>query len=136
MALKTGIVGLPNVGKVSYRAQLSRTLEPCPGKEGEGPCLIGDAVLTVATLLQLQSTLFNALCEGSHAQAANFPFCTIEPNQVSAAIEFNRVSACWQPPPGGHTHTPNTVAEAARGTVQFCRPVCFRPDMIGCGPLA
>jgi ribosome-binding ATPase YchF (GTP1/OBG family) len=41
MKLKTGIVGLPNVGK---------------------------------------STLFNALTGGETAQAANFPFCTIEPN--------------------------------------------------------
>ena len=52
MALKTGIVGLPNVGK---------------------------------------STLFNALMQESQAQAANFPFCTIEPNVGVVAVPDARL---------------------------------------------
>ncbi|KAK9785012.1 hypothetical protein WJX73_005624 [Symbiochloris irregularis] len=52
MALKTGIVGLPNVGK---------------------------------------STLFNALCEKGKAEAANFPFCTIEPNVGLVAVPDERL---------------------------------------------
>ncbi|KAL6778901.1 hypothetical protein ACKKBF_B04125 [Auxenochlorella protothecoides x Auxenochlorella symbiontica] len=52
LALKTGIVGLPNVGK---------------------------------------STLFNALCSNSKAQAANFPFCTIEPNVGVVAVPDPRL---------------------------------------------
>jgi len=54
MALKTGIVGLPNVGK---------------------------------------STLFNALMQESQAQAANFPFCTIEPNVGVVALPDERLEA-------------------------------------------
>ena len=51
MALKTGIVGLPNVGK---------------------------------------STLFNALVENSTAEAANYPFCTIEPNSGILVEDFKK----------------------------------------------
>lgn len=53
MALKTGIVGLPNVGK---------------------------------------STLFNALMQDSQAQAANFPFCTIEPNVGVVAVPDKKLA--------------------------------------------
>ncbi|KAI3431445.1 hypothetical protein D9Q98_004497 [Chlorella vulgaris] len=53
MGLKTGIVGLPNVGK---------------------------------------STMFNALCENAKAQAANFPFCTIEPNVGIVAVPDSRLA--------------------------------------------
>jgi ribosome-binding ATPase len=54
MALKCGIVGLPNVGK---------------------------------------STLFNALTQTAAAQAANYPFCTIEPNVGDVAVPDPRIEA-------------------------------------------
>ena len=53
MGFKTGIVGLPNVGK---------------------------------------STLFNALTRTAAAQAANFPFCTIEPNVGEVAVPDARLT--------------------------------------------
>ncbi len=53
MGFKTGIVGLPNVGK---------------------------------------STLFNALTRTAAAQAANFPFCTIEPNVGEVAVPDLRLA--------------------------------------------
>ncbi|MGR3515076.1 MAG: redox-regulated ATPase YchF [Paracoccaceae bacterium] len=53
MGFKTGIVGLPNVGK---------------------------------------STLFNALTRTAAAQAANFPFCTIEPNVGEVAVPDKRLA--------------------------------------------
>lgn len=52
MGFRTGIVGLPNVGK---------------------------------------STLFNALTRTAAAQAANFPFCTIEPNVGAVAVPDARL---------------------------------------------
>ena len=52
MGFKTGIVGLPNVGK---------------------------------------STLFNALTRTATAQAANFPFCTIDPNIGDVSVPDDRL---------------------------------------------
>ena len=54
MSLKSGIVGLPNVGK---------------------------------------STLFNALTNSNKAQAANFPFCTIDPNVGIVAVPDDRLDS-------------------------------------------
>lgn len=41
--------------------------------------------------LCLQSTLFNAICKNAKAQAANFPFCTIEPNIGVVAVPDDRL---------------------------------------------
>ena len=40
-----------------------------------------------------KSTLFNALVENSKAQAANFPFCTIEPNKGIVSVPDERLTA-------------------------------------------
>jgi ribosome-binding ATPase YchF (GTP1/OBG family) len=45
---------------------------PCPPNH--------TSAILVSWLSGLQSTLFNAIVENGKAAAANFPFCTIEPN--------------------------------------------------------
>ncbi len=40
-----------------------------------------------------KSTLFNALTATAAAEAANFPFCTIEPNVGRVAVPDNRMDA-------------------------------------------
>ena len=39
-----------------------------------------------------KSTLFNALTKTASAQAANFPFCTIEPNIGDVAVPDERLT--------------------------------------------
>ena len=43
----------------------------------------------------VQSTLFNAICENGKAEAANFPFCTIEPNIGIVAVPDERLQVCF-----------------------------------------
>ena len=40
-----------------------------------------------------KSTLFNALTKAQNAQAANYPFCTIEPNKATVAVPDKRIDA-------------------------------------------
>ena len=40
-----------------------------------------------------KSTLFNALVKGSQAVAANYPFCTIEPNVGIVEVPDERLDA-------------------------------------------
>ena len=40
-----------------------------------------------------KSTLFNALTQTAAAQAANYPFCTIEPNTGDVAVPEPRLTA-------------------------------------------
>lgn len=43
-----------------------------------------------------KSTLFNALTEAQNAEAANYPFCTIEPNKAIVAVPDERVDTLKQ----------------------------------------
>ena len=46
-----------------------------------------------------KSTLFNALTETAAAQAANYPFCTIEPNVGRVAVPDPRLPLMMSAPP-------------------------------------
>ena len=39
-----------------------------------------------------KSTLFNALTKAQNAEAANYPFCTIEPNKAIVPVPDNRMN--------------------------------------------
>ena len=62
-----------------------------------------------------KSTLFNALTETQAAQAANYPFCTIEPNVGQVGVPDPRLdklakiagSAKIIPTPVSYTHSPS-----------------------------
>lgn len=48
-----------------------------------------------------KSSLTNLLCGASHAEAANYPFCTIDPNHVRVVVpdkKFEYLAKTWSPP--------------------------------------
>lgn len=48
-----------------------------------------------------KSTLTNFLAGATHAEAANYPFCTIDPNVVQAIVpskDFKYLAECYKPP--------------------------------------
>ncbi len=84
-SLQAGIVGLPNVGKVNNGR---RDMHTC--------CMAVSTAhwfLNTCTTLppSYQSTLFNSLVENGKAQAANYPFCTIEPNTGMVTVPDPRL---------------------------------------------
>ena len=47
-----------------------------------------------------KSTLFNAITSTKNAEAANYPFCTIEPNSGIVAVpdkRLDKLAEIWQP---------------------------------------
>lgn len=57
-----------------------------------------------------KSTLFNALTEEQNAEAANYPFCTIEPNKAIVAVPDQRVDQIMKM---------NSIPGAVRATIEF-----------------
>ena len=90
MSLKTGIVGLPNVGKVRDLLQRSGVHATEPATSNMSMRTLCSSS-TTGRKHAAQSTLFNAICENGKAQAANFPFCTIEPNVGIVAVPDPRL---------------------------------------------
>ena len=52
-----------------------------------------------------KSTLFNAITSTKNAEAANYPFCTIEPNSGIVAVpdkRLDKLAEVWHPRPPGN----------------------------------
>ena len=91
MSLKTGIVGLPNVGKVRHLHNPSGLHAAESVMHLFCQCTLIGLLERPKSTYAAQSTLFNAICENGKAQAANFPFCTIEPNVGIVAVPDPRL---------------------------------------------
>ena len=69
-----------------------------------------------------KSTLFNALTRTAAAQAANFPFCTIEPNVGEVAVPKQRM-AILADTPGADGVSLTAGPEGARAILVAGRPL-------------
>src|SRR3984957_19889317 len=89
-----------------------------------------------------KSTLFNALTQTAQAQAANYPFCTIEPNVGDVAVPEPRLEALdklagWKeiiPARINFVDVAGLVRGASKGeglgnqflaNIRYCDPVAF-----------
>ena len=80
-----------------------------------------------------KSTLFNAITSTKNAEAANYPFCTIEPNSGIVAVpdkRLDKLAEIWQ------TNKKDTCHRGVcrhRRSSQGCQPGC-RPGQQVPGP--
>ena len=61
-----------------------------------------------------KSTLFNALTETQAAQAANYPFCTIEPNEGRVAVPDPRLETIAKIGGSAKTTSPMSKTKSIR----------------------
>ena len=79
-----------------------------------------------------KSTLFNAITSTKNAEAANYPFCTIEPNSGIVAVpdkRLDKLAEIWQT----NKNAPAIVSCRHRRSGQGCQPGC-RPGQQVPGP--
>ena len=70
-----------------------------------------------------KSTLFNALTETAAAQAANYPFCTIEPNVGRVAVpdpRLDRIAAIARQDSTGTSHPPGSTSGSRCSAMPRC----------------
>ena len=67
-----------------------------------------------------QSTLFNALCENGKAEAANYPFCTIEANSGVVAVPDDRLEVFLRICPLSVPAVSNCVRRQGRCGMPHC----------------
>lgn len=92
VAVRHGLRGGSFLGGIAQTSTQPSSLRSSPfrGFRGTAPTMkLNSAIVGLPNVGK--STLFNALVENASAQAANFPFCTIEPNVGIAVVPDSRL---------------------------------------------